>query len=525
MSNSREILSKIINDVLSGKVESANRFYNHLNRHPNDVSLLDLKLKEIETKCESERSDSIHETVFLGMAALYKKDYLKALQYFEQGAKLNNNKCYSWIGQMYEDGLGVKANLDSAMNYYQIAAKYEDPFSQNRLGVYYFYQSTTSSYQKAFEYFQSAAKQNNEYAYLNLGIMYQSGRGVDVDLVNAEKCYQLAKNLGNVPAITQLGLIYLSRAEYKKAITYFEMAAEQHDGNAFMHLGTMYENGTGFKQDNGIAAKYYRIAVEKNVESAELHLKSLNDYRVAVTYHKTIALKTPRLISQFNFVASSYGEEFDNLAYQDSWETIKPILNQVVQDRVGERQSKQLSDSYKALKEFLPTDLINIIYMYFYYGNEMHLIKKIQEHIAFEENIEKFKNDTKPCLSDMALLLDKIIGSINDYMIGPRLSLIAYGHYKLFVNETGQKYSFVHSTDHIYLNLGVRSKKKRKVPEVTVENKIDTNANPTYAKNIMAQLLKQNFFAQLDNRHNSRKVQQDYDKKVGMVRRVSAFKK
>ena len=754
MSNSREIFKKIINEVISGNVESASLFYSHLGKHSEDILLLDQKLNEIEAKQKSEKSDSIHETVFLGMAALYKKDYIiakkylelgarqnhpvacndlgylyqygygvdqdyakaveyyklaasydfttafsnlgwmylnglgvqtdidqainyyqkaadlgnassqnrlgvmfsnqgtissykkalhyfhlaaeqndacayynignayfkgmgvdvnfskaeeyyqlaislgygslsfihlgliyldkktdsdykkailyfemaaeqkdadvflnlgelyyhgtyiernysKAFSYFSQGSALNNAQCYNWIGRMYEDGLGVKANLDSAIDYYQLAASFKNPFSLNRLGVYYFSQCTTSGYERAFNYFTLAANQQYEWGYHNLGNAYLHGRGVDMNLGEAEKYYQLAKDLGNVPSMNQLGLIYLTqKTDYKKAIEYFEMAAKRKDGDAFLHLGTMYERGKGFDRDNCKAAEYYRIAAEKGVASAQEKLQNLDDYKVAVTYHKAIVLKTEKLVSCFNIVATSFEEEFDNLAYQDSWETIKPLLNETAQVQVGERQIKNLSEGYRTLKEFLLPDLINIIYMYSYYGNDMHFIKIMQEHINFEEKSEAFKqyyevpktyrNTDMDILTNMA---DISLNSISKFVIGSPCRMTHY-HVSLLPSRNSGV-TFYHRSHDDYLTFRSKSIKKRRVPDITPQNKIvscdngekESKSSPIFAKYIKEPLLKHIFFARLEDRHTSREAQEEYDKKFGMVLHLSSFKK
>ena len=78
---------------------------------------------------------------------------------------------------------------------------------------------------------EGAAEQGHAEAQHNLGVMYQHGRGVDVN--------------------------------YKKAIEWYEKAAEQGDADAQYNLGVMYDHGQGVDVNYKKAIEWYEKAAEQ----------------------------------------------------------------------------------------------------------------------------------------------------------------------------------------------------------------------------------------------------------------------
>ncbi|MHB8473430.1 MAG: tetratricopeptide repeat protein [Gammaproteobacteria bacterium] len=59
-----------------------------------------------------------------GIAATYleKKDFVRAIPYFEQAIACGRFRSYHWLGLMYENGLGVEKNIPLALDYYRKGA-------------------------------------------------------------------------------------------------------------------------------------------------------------------------------------------------------------------------------------------------------------------------------------------------------------------------------------------------------------------------------------------------------------------
>ena len=60
--------------------------------------------------------------------------------------------------------------------------------------------------------------------------------------------------------------------DYKEAVKWYTLAAEQQASLAQNNLGVMYENGTGVAQDYKDAIKWYTLAAEQGHNSAQYNL-------------------------------------------------------------------------------------------------------------------------------------------------------------------------------------------------------------------------------------------------------------
>ena len=161
-----------------------------------------------------------------------RKDYKKALAWFEKAAKQGHAaaqnklaimyyegrgtessfpKARKWekksasqgfapaqrnIGLAYDDGLGeVKKKPGLAAHWYRKAAKQNDAAAQYHLGLmYYLGEGVPKKEQKAFSLMQKAARQNYKGAQKYLAIMYSLGQGVEKNLQKARYWRTKANN-------------------------------------------------------------------------------------------------------------------------------------------------------------------------------------------------------------------------------------------------------------------------------------------------------------------------------------------
>ena len=77
-------------------------------------------------------------------------------------------------------------------------------------------------------------------AQFNLGLMYHNGQGVPQD--------------------------------YREAVRWYRMAADQGDADAQFNLGVMYDNGRGVPQDYAEAVRWYRKAADQGYADAQFNL-------------------------------------------------------------------------------------------------------------------------------------------------------------------------------------------------------------------------------------------------------------
>ena len=69
--------------------------------------------------------------------------------------------------------------------------------------------------------------------------------------------------------------------DYKTAVKWYRLAAEQGDADAQYNLGVMYDKGRGVPQDYKTAVKWYRLAAEQGFAPAENVLKEIKSRLVS----------------------------------------------------------------------------------------------------------------------------------------------------------------------------------------------------------------------------------------------------
>lgn len=83
----------------------------------------------------------------------------KAFLWFSRGASQGDRESHNGLGIMYRDGLGLRRNLDKALDYFQLAADAELPDAYVNLGKYYMGVDPMS----AVPYFDNAIKNGDNY--------------------------------------------------------------------------------------------------------------------------------------------------------------------------------------------------------------------------------------------------------------------------------------------------------------------------------------------------------------------------
>ena len=105
-----------------------------------------------------------------------------------------------------------------------------------------------------------------------LGVMYDDGKGVSQDYVEAAKWYRLAAEADDAKAQNNLGEMYAEgkgvSQDYAEAEKWFRLAAEAKYVEAQNNLGLMYAEGKGIPQDYILAYAWYSRAIAKGNDEA-----------------------------------------------------------------------------------------------------------------------------------------------------------------------------------------------------------------------------------------------------------------
>lgn len=190
----------------------------------------------------------------------------------EAAAKAGNASCQIFLGVLYSEGKGVKA----------------DPVAAAR-------------------WFRLAAEQGNPVGALNLGLAYERGTGVPKDMKEAEKWYTLAASKGEPYGQMRLALILIGRNDWKEALKLLRPAAAQGVPVAEMMLGLAYESGKGARRNEHLAVKWVETAADRGLTPAQSHLAGLyergqmveTDFKEAYFWY-TVALRDAKNPSRQN---------------------------------------------------------------------------------------------------------------------------------------------------------------------------------------------------------------------------------
>jgi hypothetical protein len=110
-------------------------------------------------------------------------------------------------------------------------------------------------YTTALQRIRPLAERGNVAAQFSLGGMFDTGKGVSQDPVQAAFWYRKAADQGAPLAQLSLGMMYYAGEgvpqDYSMAAAFLRKAADQGNSDAQHALGVLYDNGKGVPKDSG----------------------------------------------------------------------------------------------------------------------------------------------------------------------------------------------------------------------------------------------------------------------------------
>lgn len=202
---------------------------------------------------------------------------LKLVQTSEQ---IKSEVLYT-MGLLCAEGCIDAPNYEKAREYYEQAAKFNNPYAQCCLGV--MYETGTGveqNYQQAIKLYKDASDQGNAEGQFRLGCMYLEGKGVEHDDNQALELFYASSDKSHPAALRYLGFMYFEgrcvSKDYNVAFNYFKKAADLGDDNALCDIGYMYSRGIVVPLDYDEAEHFYRQAISKGNSRALINLIILN---------------------------------------------------------------------------------------------------------------------------------------------------------------------------------------------------------------------------------------------------------
>lgn len=200
-------------------------------------------------------------------------DGSKAAGYYQRALDGGFIPAAADLGSLYERGIGVKVDEGRAVRLYRLAAEAGDASGQVHLGyLYQFGTGVPQSDQLAVKYYRAAADQGYAVGQFDLALMYADGTGVEKDI--------------------------------DAAIRLLRLAADQGDANALLELARYASDGTGMKIDEAEAERLFRLAIDAGNDEIDWQAKnelawmwaldSRNLDEAAVVAAESLALVPPR---------------------------------------------------------------------------------------------------------------------------------------------------------------------------------------------------------------------------------------
>lgn len=284
-------------------------------------------------------SNDVEAQFELALHYLNNKQADKAAPWFKKAAEQGQIAAIYYYGYLKYYGQGIVQDKTGGITLFQEASKKSFPMADYQLGrIYYSGDGADQDFSKAVEYLKKAATQNIDKAKWLLGLCYIDGKGVDqnyyfatqwlaeafpthrkefAELMSAnentpygeymkglrlyyvDKDYDAAiscfKNVAKnkiAEGKTMLGVCYgnkdYAKRNTKKAVKLLRKAAPNSPAAKY-YLSSMYETGTGVKQDAGMALALLKEAADKGVGYAQCKLGDLYMVGEGVTQDLTKA--------------------------------------------------------------------------------------------------------------------------------------------------------------------------------------------------------------------------------------------
>ncbi|MHA1597739.1 MAG: SEL1-like repeat protein [Alphaproteobacteria bacterium] len=151
----------------------------------------------------------------------------------------------------------------------------------------------TGDYSSALSDFRILAKQGHAGAQYWIGVMYNKGRGVEVDIPEAIRWYRMAAAQDYVDAIYNLSWIYGKGAgvpiDMAKVVKWTRKAADLGDAESLYSMGVFHVQGNGVPVDLKKAEYYFRKATDQNYAYAVDGLGGLYDKNPRIFDEETVA--------------------------------------------------------------------------------------------------------------------------------------------------------------------------------------------------------------------------------------------
>ena len=201
---------------------------------------------------------------------LVEEDMSRAKQLLEKALELGSGNAAYRLGWMYERGfLSEEPDYVKAMEYYEKAAELDNVDGYCRAALYLAngYSGVTDAV-KSREYYEKAAGMGSCFALVELSFLYENGNGVERSYEKAFELCEKAAQEGYPYAMFRIGLYLekavLGEAKPEEAFAWYTKAAMADENEGIFALGRCYKQGIGTEEDWDKALEWFGKGAEKN---------------------------------------------------------------------------------------------------------------------------------------------------------------------------------------------------------------------------------------------------------------------
>ena len=146
-----------------------------------------------------------------GLAAKDRGHFATAIRSWLPLAEAGSAEAQNNIGHMFEEGLGVSQNYQTAMSWYRKAAEQDLAQAQHNVGLlYYNGYGVQANPREAVRWFRQSADQGLDASEYMMGLAYYQGEGLELDYREARKWFIMGAKKGYADSMLMLSFMLLS---------------------------------------------------------------------------------------------------------------------------------------------------------------------------------------------------------------------------------------------------------------------------------------------------------------------------
>ncbi|SIS45147.1 tetratricopeptide repeat protein [Neptunomonas antarctica] len=241
-------------------------------------------------------------------------NYTRALSNYKKAAAGNYARAMYALGFMYYQGQGVEASRIETLSWLRKGAKLDDIAARDlHSEVYYNNPATVDKNDTYQKWLLEGAESGNPRLQFLLGSLYENGREQQSDKHNSRALfwYQKAANQGHNHAQYASALILLKLRNHRDALEYLTKASAENFALATLKLGDLHTNGlssgnnaVALKADIQKAISYYEMAAQQG-NSNGLLKAGMTYYSGRIKGIRRIAINKTKALNYFKQAAAS----------------------------------------------------------------------------------------------------------------------------------------------------------------------------------------------------------------------------